>query len=88
MQRQGTGSGGTTKGGGRVIEGQVKVGVGSGAGADGVQRWSSCGGGDLVSGGIDPERGRQLPQHRSFGGGVEGGNDDFKFLLRRLHHLP
>ena len=58
MQRQGIGSDGTTKGGGRIIEGQVEVGVGSEAGADGVQRTISCGGGDLVSGGIAPERGR------------------------------
>ena len=77
----------TTKGGGREIEGQVEVGVGSGDGAEGVQEQSSCGGGDLVGSGIDTERGRRLPRHRSCGGGVEGGNSDFKFLLFRLHHL-
>ena len=56
MQQKGVGSDGNTKGGVRGIEGQVEVGVGSGAGADGVQRWSSCGVGDLISGGIAPER--------------------------------
>ena len=66
------------KGGGRGIEGQVKVGVGSGAGAEGVQRQSSRGGGDLAGSGIDTKRGRQL----------EGGNGDFKYLLCRLHYLP
>ena len=45
------------KGGGRVIEGKVKVGVDSGAGVDGVQRQSSRGGGDLEVGGIDTKRG-------------------------------
>ena len=54
----------------------------------GVQRRSSRGGGYLVGGGIDAERGKKLLRHRSCVGGVEGSNGDFKFLLRRLHHLP
>ena len=42
----------------------------------------------LSCGGLTPERGRRLQRHRSCGGGVEGGNGNFKFLLCRLHRLP
>ena len=64
------------------------MGVGSGASADGVQRQSSRGGGDLTGGGTAPKRVRRLPRNRSCGGGVEGNNGDSKFLICRLHHLP
>ena len=79
---------GRQRGRGRGLEGQVKVGVVSGACADGVQRQIYQGGGDLSGGGPAPERGRQLPRHRSCGGGVEDGNGDFNFPLHHLHHLP
>ena len=49
------------KGRGRGGEEQAEVGVVNGAGADGLQRQSSRGGGDLVGSGISPKRGRRLP---------------------------
>ena len=62
--------------------------VGSGFGADCVQRRSFHGGVDLAGGGPATEMGRRLPWHRSCGGGVEGGNGCFKLTLQRLHKLP
>ena len=78
---------GRKRGRGMGREGKVKVGVGSGSGADIVQRRSPCGRDNLSVGGPDPESGRQIQWHRSCGGGVEGGNGDFKLPLHRLHHL-
>ena len=60
----------------------------SGAGVDCVQRRITCIGGDLAGGGPDTKRGWQLPRHMPHGGGVEGGNGDFKSPLHRFHHLP
>ena len=75
------------RGGGRGVEGQVKVVVGSGYGAGSVHIRSSLGGGYLAGGSTAPKMGRRLIQHRSCGGGVEGVKSDFKLPLRRLHHL-
>ena len=50
---------------------------GSGAGIDVVQRHIPRGGGDLSGGGPPPERGRQLPWHRSRLIGVECSNGGF-----------
>ena len=86
VEEQGRDEGGEE--GAEVREGQVEVGFDSGYSADGVQIRSPCVGGNLVGGGTDTERGRQLLWHMPLRSGVEGVIGDTKLLLLCLHNLP